>query len=240
MTKKRHDPNLLLGDVAYEAVREAILSNDLHPGDRVSEYKVAEWLNISRTPAREGLRRLQNEGLLQQHPRRGLVVATIDDEALHELYAVRELLEGEAAAMAARRANEAEIAMMKHLVESEAAMFDKPELMYEHNRMFHDVIYKAAHNEFLLKYLLLMADTISAYRSVSTLIDEERRKEVIEEHQRLYDAIAARDDAAARSMAAQHVRNALKARTKIRHTKLTDEVERRSRMNSFFRKTTSS
>jgi len=83
--RKAHDSNILLGDVAYGAVRDAIVSNQLKPGDRVSEYKVAEWLKISRTPAGEGVRRLEAEGFLSSEPRRGLVVASVDDEALYEL-----------------------------------------------------------------------------------------------------------------------------------------------------------
>jgi DNA-binding GntR family transcriptional regulator len=223
-----HDSNLLLGDVAYEAVREAILANDLKPGDRVSEYKVAEWLGISRTPAREGLRRLENEGLLTQHPRRGLVVASMDDDAMQELYAVRELLEGAAAAMAARRATDAEVATLRHLVESEERIREQPEQMYEHNRTFHDLIYRSTHNQFLLKFLLITADTLSAYRNISTLVIKDRRDQVVAEHRELYDAIASRDEELARAVAARHVRNALRARTTLQHTNLIGEVHRRS------------
>jgi len=216
MTGKVDNPNQLLGDLAYESVRKAILSNELGPGERVSEYKVAKWLNISRTPAREGLRRLESDGLLQYHPRRGLVVATINDKAFEELYAVRELLEGAAAAMAARNAKESELSELKHLVELEARMLDDPARMYTNNRSFHGAIYEAAHNQFLRKFLFLMADIVSAYRGVSTLHDETRRKEVVVEHRKLYDAIAARDEDLAKSIAVQHVRNAFRARVKVR------------------------
>jgi DNA-binding GntR family transcriptional regulator len=233
MTRKPYDSNVLLGDVAYEAVREAILANDIKPGDRVSEYKVAEWLGISRTPAREGLRRLENEGLLTQHPRRGLVVASIDDEAVQELYAVRELLEGAAAAMACKRATEAEIATLKHLVDTEEQIRDKPEQMYEHNRTFHDVVYRAAHNQFLLKFLMITADTLSAYRNISTLVIEERRQQVIQEHRELYEAIARHDEAGARAVAARHVQNALRARTQVEHSKLVGEARRRGAPGPF-------
>jgi DNA-binding GntR family transcriptional regulator len=226
MIKKTHDSNQLLGDVAYEAVREAILANDLKPGDRLSEYKVAEWLGISRTPAREGLRRLESKGLLAQHPRRGLVVASIDDDALQELYAVRELLEGAAAAMAARRATETEIATLRHLVDAEEYIREKPEQMYEHNRTFHDAIYRATHNQFLLKFLLITADTLSAYRNISTLVIKERRDEVVSEHRELCEAIAQRDEAQARATAARHVKNALRARTKVQHNDLISAMQR--------------
>jgi len=225
MIKKVQTSNLLLGETAYESVREAILANVLKPGDRVSEYKVAEWLGISRTPAREGLRRLENEGLLEQHPRRGLVVASIDDTAVQELFAVRKLLESEAAAQAALHATDAEIATLRLLVEAEANLSDSPDQMHEHNRTFHEQIYRAAHNRFLLKFLLLTADSLSTYRSVSTLTLKERRDEVIQEHRELCEAIGQRDEAAARAIATSHVQNALRARIRLQHSNLTNPVK---------------
>lgn len=228
MIKKVNDANLLLGDVAYESVREAIVANDLKPGERVSEYKVAEWLGISRTPAREGLRRLENEGLLTQHPRRGLVVASIDDDAVQELYAMRQLLEGSAAAMAAKNATDGEIATLQHLVLAEAQIGDDIQRMYEHNRTFHEVVYRAAHNQFLLKFLLLTADILSAYRNLSSLVMKDRRDEVLKEHRELVEAIARRDEPGAQAAAVHHVQNALRARNKVRDASLVDEVARRS------------
>lgn len=225
MTKKAHDSNLLLGDAAYEAVRQAIVANELQPGDRVSEYKVAEWLGISRTPAREGLRRLENEGLLTQHPRRGLVVSSIDEDAVPELYALRELLEGGAAAMAARHATENEIETLRMLLDAEKGMADDPEEMYAHNRAFHERLYRASHNRFLLKFLLLTADTLSAYRTVTSLVFKERRDEVLREHQELVDAIANRDEAAAQEIAVRHVQHALRARMRVRRSDIVEKTQ---------------
>ncbi len=227
MKKTIADSQALLGDIAYDAVRDAILANDIKPGDRVSEYKVAEWLGISRTPVREGLRRLENEGLLTPHPRRGLVVASIDDAALQQLYAVRELLEGAAVASAAEHATDAEIATLRHLVQAEQEIMDEPGRMNEHNRVFHEAIYRAAHNKFLLKFLLITSDTLSAYRNVSTLVIEERRKQVLEEHAEICEAIARRDPEGARAVMVRHVRNALKVRVQLQHSELLNEIRQR-------------
>lgn len=218
--RKPNDSNVLLGDVAYGAVRDAILSNQLKPGDRVSEYKVAEWLKISRTPAREGLRRLEAEGFLTSEPRRGLVVASVDDEALYELYAAREVLEGGAAAMAARNATDADIATLQQMVAIEAAMIDSAEMMFEHNRLFHQFIYRAARNRYLNKYLQSIHDTLAATRSISTMRIAARREAAIVEHRALVAAIARRDEAAASRAAAEHVRAALRTRMAIHHESL--------------------
>ena len=212
--------NLLLGDVAYAAICDAIVANELKPGDRVSEYKVADWLKISRTPAREGLRRLEAEGFLTAVPRRGLVVASVDDDAIYELYAAREVLEGGVAAMAARNATDAEIAALEQMVAAETAMADSAEMMFEHNRLFHQFIYRAARNRYLTKYLQSMYDTLTAHRSISTMRIAARRDAVLIEHRTLCMAIARRDEAAASRAAVDHVRAALRARMQIQHAGL--------------------
>ena len=230
--KKPHDSNVLLGDVAYGRIRDAIVANELKPGDRVSEYKVAEWLNISRTPAREGLRRLEAEGFLTATPRRGLVVASVDDEALYELYAAREVLEGGAAALAARNATDAEIAALQQMVAAESAMTDSAELMFEHNRLFHQFIYRSARNRYLTKYLHSIYDTLAATRSISTMRIAARREAVLMEHRALVSAIAKRDEIGASRLAAEHVRAALRARMEIHHATLlggTDKPARRAK-----------
>lgn len=213
--KTKRASNVSLGDVAYQAIRDAIASNTMKPGDRLSEYMVAEWLKISRTPAREGLRRLESEGLLTSHPRRGLVVATLDESAVHELYAAREVLESTVAGMAARFATDAEISSLQHMVESEAAMADVPERMFEHNLEFHRLVAQAARNRYLVKFLQSLSDTISAHRRVSTLTSPKRRAEVLKDHRDLVEAIARHDEEAARAVALRHIRGALSARLSV-------------------------
>ncbi len=212
---KPRKPNVSLGDTAYQAIRDAITSNKMKPGDRVSEYMVADWLEISRTPAREGLRRLESEGLLTSHPKRGLVVADFDEAAVHELYAAREILEGTIAGMAARFATDAEISSLQHMLEREASLLDSPTKMFEHNLEFHGLIAQAARNRYLAKFLQSLSDTLSAHRRVSTLTKTERREEVLRDHRELVAAIARRDEAGAREAAQRHIQGALQARLKV-------------------------
>lgn len=201
-----------LAQRAYEAVRDAIEQGDLSPGDRVSEYRVADWLKISRTPAREGLQRLETEGLLTYRPRRGLVVATMDDESLKELFYSREIVESALAMLAANNGSGPEIATILRHAEAEAEMVADRERMYQHNRMFHELIRRAAHNRYLSKFSNTIDDVVAADRRGSSLIDPERRVAVIEEHKRLATAIAERRSSDAGEAAAGHVRAAYAAR----------------------------
>ena len=216
--KKKHDSNLLLGDVAYQAIRQAVTTNQMKPGDRLSEYMVADWLKISRTPAREGLRRLESEGLLTPHPRRGLVVATLDESAVHELYSAREVLESTVAGMAARFATDAEISSLQHMVEVEASLLDAPDKMFEHNLAFHNLISQAARNRYIARFLHSISDILSTHRRVSNLFSRERRDEVLKEPSELVDAIARRDEDGARIAAAHHIRGALRARVQVQRS----------------------
>jgi DNA-binding GntR family transcriptional regulator len=229
--KKAPATNVLLGQVAYEAIREAMEKGSLKPGERVSEYMIAQWLKISRTPAREGLRRLESEGLLARHSRRGLVVASLDDDALQELYAAREVLEREAAGLAAKRASDSEIETLKHLVDAEARIAEDPKRMYEHNLVFHQVMYRAAHNRYIHKFLNAISDAISAHRSVSTLVQLTRRHAVVKEHRAIVTAIAKRSEEAARNASGNHIKSALKARTRLQHEAMIEAVQQRSRLH---------
>lgn len=204
-----------LGEAAYQAIREAIMNNQMKPGERVSEYMVAQWLDISRTPAREGLRRLESEGLLASHPKRGLMVADFDETAVHELYAAREILESMVAGLAARLATDAEISALQHMLERESTLTMSPAKMFEHNIEFHKMVAQSARNRYLTKFLHSLSDTLSAHRRVSTLVSPQRRDEVLRDHRDLVEAIARHDEQAARAAAQKHIQGALKARLTV-------------------------
>src|SRR6201997_5925549 len=101
-----------LGDFAYRTMREAIRSGKFRSGEHLREADVAKWLEISRTPVREAFHRIISEGLLVNGPWNGAMVTEFDRQQLVELYAVRETLEGTAAALAAQYSSAAEIALL--------------------------------------------------------------------------------------------------------------------------------
>ncbi|AZQ68294.1 GntR family transcriptional regulator [Silicimonas algicola] len=204
-----------LAERAYDVVREAIESGKLAPGNRISEYRVAEWLGISRTPAREGLRRLEAEGLLSGHDGSGLVVVSVDEDAQRELFLTREVLESALAAQAALNGSGPDLAAITRHARAEAELFGDCDRMYVHNKIFHDLIRRAAHNRYLAKMSATTMDMVTADRRGSTLLVPERQTEVIAEHAILAEAIAARNAAAAAEAAAQHVRNAYTARLRM-------------------------
>ena len=121
-------------DWAYDMLHEAIREGAIEPGQRVMEPEVSAWLRISRTPVREAMRRLQAEGLLEHAPGGGLAVALYDLRAIGEFYATRESLEGTAAALAARNADDTELRILSATLEAMRALPDDPRAHARENR----------------------------------------------------------------------------------------------------------
>ena len=116
----------LLGDFAYRALRDAIRAGRIPPGPHIREIEVARWLKISRTPVREAFHRIISEGLLTNGPWNGVMVAELTAKQLVDLYAVRETLEGTAAALAAKNATAAEVRALFGIAATESAERDDP------------------------------------------------------------------------------------------------------------------
>jgi len=196
---------------AYDQLLAAIDSGELPPGSRLRESQLAERFGISRTPVREALRRLEAQGLVAHEPHRGVVVAQLDYDQLGELYAVREVLEGTAARLAARHASPEEIEILRDLAATHAAMVDDPQALAEANKRFHRQINRACHNRYLNAMLENMRVNL-ALLSGTTFTLAERRRVVAEEHAGIVEAIAEGDEEKAETLARRHISNGYKAR----------------------------
>lgn len=110
-------------DKAYAALRARIFSGELAPGDRLKEREICAELDVSRTPVREALRRLQADGLVVIEPRRGGIVAGISGTEAEEIYSLGMLLESFGAGLAAGRATPEDIAALRTIIaDMEAAL----------------------------------------------------------------------------------------------------------------------
>ena len=114
-------------DKAYRMLRDRIVNGELVTGDRLKERELCEELDVSRTPVREALRRLQAEGLVEIEPRRGGVVAGIRADEVDEIYSLGILLESYAARLAAERATTDDLAALDALLaDMQAALAETP------------------------------------------------------------------------------------------------------------------
>lgn len=200
---------LPLADHAYQYVVSAIRGGTFHPGERVKESDIAEALNMSRTPVREAFRRLHSEGRITIEPQRGAFVAELDMQEISELYAVRQHLEGMAAAFAARHASDAEIAAMQEIFLRSTELKDDPRALNQLNWELHYVIFAAARNRYLRRIVTLLADDLAMLRGTK-YIPSDRPVTLIEEHRKIVEAITARDPERANIAAQEHVKSAHK------------------------------
>jgi DNA-binding GntR family transcriptional regulator len=198
-------------DYAYAKLHWAIVEGHFTPGRRMREIELASWLGISRTPTRHALARLEIEGLLEVRPRTGLVVSSLDETAMEELYEMRAVLEGAAAAMAAHHASAREVAALNQLVEDEALLPADPSVRYRHNLSFHRAIYAAAHNRFLMKSLHALHDAI-ALLGPTTLGTKGRLPDAAREHRLIVEAIEQKDRIRADKEARGHILKAVELR----------------------------
>jgi DNA-binding GntR family transcriptional regulator len=138
---------------AYEALREAILVGRLRPGERVVEAEIARQMGISRGPIREALRQLEQEHLVEYHPRRGVVVAQLTREAVQDTYVVRAELDGFAARLSAVRITDEQLGQLDGLIAAmrrQAAAGDSARLLHT-DVEFHRCICTVAGNRVLLR-----------------------------------------------------------------------------------------
>jgi DNA-binding GntR family transcriptional regulator len=202
------------GEIAYGRLKEAIQAGDLTPGQRIRENEMASWLEMSRTPIREALRRLEADGLLTFAPYRGMVISELDHQAVMELYSMREVLEGTAAGLAARHASDAEIAILKDIVANELDDVGDPRRIASHNKHFHGALYRAAHNRYLLKTLNVLSDAM-ALLGMTTMAITGRSETAHGEHLAVVAAIEAHDPIGAEASMREHIRMAQRARLRL-------------------------
>lgn len=198
----------------YQAIRAAIERGALKPGQRVMELEIGAWLGVSRTPVREALQRLETEGMLEIEPRVGLVVASLDRQAVMELYVMRELLEVTAAGLCARNATQLEIVELMELVRRESQLGDDGDALVQHNRRFHNAIHRGAHNRYLTKSLNAVNDSMWLL-GASQMRLRHRARQALREHAAIFAAIEKRDPAAAEAAAREHVQHARAERMKV-------------------------
>ena len=202
-----------LAESVYAELKKALQSGRFEPGERLREESLAAWLKVSRTPVREALRRLTSENLLAA-TEHGVAVPQLTQNQIIELYAIRGVLEGAAAALAARHASAAEVDFMKQLLDEEAAAKSDAARLRVINTDLHACIYRAANNRYLVRSLQSLHDELEQLRG-TTFSFPGRPAGAMKEHAVIVRAIEHHDADAAERAARAHVSTALRVRLQI-------------------------
>ncbi|MGP3991907.1 GntR family transcriptional regulator [Streptomyces sp. 3N207] len=199
--------SLRLVEQAYRLIKKRIVRGQLPPGASFSEAAMSRDLELGKTPIREALARLQGEGLVTAVPRSGYCVTEITIRDVTEIFAVRALLEAEAARLAAARpdADGASIAKLRRLADVPFRYGDEPDELLDANVELHGEIARMSGNRLLVTMIddLVQRSDRLLWLGVPT---SPRVSELMDQHQALAAAISRGDVEAAGKVAAEHVR----------------------------------
>jgi len=202
------DAYLPLRDVVFNTLREAILKGELKPGERLMELQLAAKLGVSRTPIREAIRMLEQEGLAVTIPRRGAEVARMTEKDMQDVLQVREALDELAASIACELITEEEMAQLKQAAEDfEAATATKDvKRIADTDMIFHDIIYHATRNPKLVNILNNLREQMYRYR-VEYLKDEQNYPVLLKEHREILAGFRERNKDMVTDSMRRHVEN---------------------------------
>lgn len=199
-------PDQRLFDQVCDSLRSSIVRGQLMPGARLLEREITKQLDVSRTPVREALRKLEEEGLLVSYPHRGFFVRDPSFEEARQAYEMRRIVESASCALAAQRATEVDFAVMRQAIRQseEALESGDRESVLHFNKYFHHSLVQAAHNVFLEKQwqsLWTFADLLRGQLWAHTSRPEKDH----DDHAAIVEAIANRDAELARDLAETHI-----------------------------------
>jgi DNA-binding GntR family transcriptional regulator len=187
----------------YERIKKGILDGTFEPDVPLAETVLGEWCGVSRTPIREALGRLEQDGLVVR-TERGMTVRSRTPEEILDIYETRIVLEGTAARMAALRHTEMDRARLERLMAlAEAADETQGHELAERNRQFHRGVWLASHNSALLDLLDRLDLHLLRY-PVTTLTSPGRWATALVEHRELAEAVLGRHAKKAQTIAESH------------------------------------
>lgn len=203
---------LPLRDVVFKKLRRAILLEELKAGERLTEIRLADRLGVSRTPIREAIRNLELEGLVIMVPRRGAVVAQINEKNLKDVLEVRRVLDILSAELACERIGEEGKEALKRACGAFEEAIKNGDLreIAQKDVALHNIIIEMTGNVTLQQMLDNLAEQMYRYR-VKYLKDESQYGMLAKEHQALCESIAKGDRAAAARLAGEHIDHQEKA-----------------------------
>lgn len=203
-----------LREQVLHVLRQAILTFQLQPGQRLIERELIASTGVSRTTVREALRELAAEGLVTTLPQKGAIVASPTVEEAEELYEIRSALESLMTVRFVEKATEDQMAQLSSALDRVAAVVESGGDALENLRAkdaFYEVLGEGAGNKALRATLAQIQAKVSLLRATSLSSSPERPRQALEELQAMVAAIESRNPQAAEKANRQHLKNAKEA-----------------------------
>lgn len=205
------DPYVSAVDIVYKKIRGLILKGELSPGQKLSEIGLSDQLSVSRTPVREALRRLSNDGFVLLVPKSGAWIASPTRMEVESAYAVRAHLETWAASMAAQNATPLFLARLDEQIQLEDRIFQEKDIekYLDVNTAFHMIVAEASGNNVLAGYVAdILAKTFIYMVFLESYFDFDNNPS-LDEHRELLDAFTAKDGPLCVYLMDRHVKSGL-------------------------------
>jgi DNA-binding GntR family transcriptional regulator len=180
--------NKPINEIVYEGLRTAIIKGIIPVGERIKETEYSERMNISRTPIREALKRIEDEGLVEYIPNVGVIVKKVSKEDVEEIFKIRIALETLATKNAMEIMTEKEFEQMYQLLvkTEEANSRNEVDRVIDLFTDFNDMIYRFSRMPRLEHIVNRLRDYLKRFRDIS-LTSQARRKKALEEHWIIYN-----------------------------------------------------
>jgi DNA-binding GntR family transcriptional regulator len=200
-------------DYVYFEIKKRIIESVLKPDQSINEENLAAELEISRTPIREALQRLEIEELIIRQRNGRLRVAPITTQEVKEIFQIRSLLEGLVTREATIKATESDIEKLQYYTQRiiEAAENDQRKEIVDYGSEVHSYLYQISANKTAMKILNQLNDHISRYRRLGPTGSNVRGKKAAQEHKELFEAIAKKDHKKAELLMREHINHSLAA-----------------------------
>lgn len=201
-----------MGQHVFEHLKRAIVRGDLSSGVRLVESRIADRLDISRTPVREAIHKLEREGFLKKLPKGGFAVQGLTREDIEETFGIRSVLEGYAAKLATQHHRPRDLELLEKKIDLFQENLDQGRLdrLPKVNTDFHDALYGLSRSPRLIKMISGLGDHVYRYRKI-ILKKAHLARTSNEDHRRMLRFIEGGDAEAVERLVREHILRGKKA-----------------------------
>lgn len=197
-----------IADKVFMQLESDILSGKYTVGEVLTETKLSEDFDVSRTPIREAIRRLQQENLVEESGK-GIVILGVSKQDLSDIYEIRMRIEGLASRWAAKNITDEQLEELTNVVDLQEfyTMKEKSNEIKNADTSFHDIIYKCSDSDTLNVILCMLHKKIQSFRKRS-IENKDRAKMAVKEHRMILEALKKHDGDEAERLTIEHIKNA--------------------------------
>ena len=210
--KLEQEAYLPLRDVVFRTLRDSILKGDLQPGERLMEIHLANQLGVSRTPVREAIRMLEQEGLAVTIPRRGAQVARMTEKDLQDVLEIRDALDELAVTNACQNITPDDLDELRASVARFKEASERGDLreVVEADEDFHNIIYRASGNQKLISIIQGLKEQLYRYR-YEYVKDRQNFILLLQEHAEIIAGLEKKDAEYVKEIMHTHLENQVEA-----------------------------